>query len=66
VAQASYDANSAPPSSATDAAFDWRACLGQTRPEQGKTLLAVVGALAIALRVRRSMIRGAGATAVQT
>jgi S1-C subfamily serine protease len=42
-------------------AFDWRAWLGKTRPEQGKTLLAAIGALAIALRVRRSMSRGAGA-----
>ncbi|HVX14468.1 MAG TPA: serine protease [Pirellulales bacterium] len=44
---------------------DWRAWLGRTRPEQGKTLLAVIGALAVALRVRRSINRGA-ATAGQS
>ena len=56
VALASYDANLSSPSSASGGqAFDWRAWLGQTRPEQGKTLLAFVGVVAIALRLRRSI-----------
>lgn len=35
--------------------FDWTALVGRTRPEQGKTLLAIIGVAAIALRVRRSL-----------
>lgn len=43
------------PSQATDCpSFDWLTFVGRTRPEQGKTLLAVIGVAAIALRVRRS------------
>lgn len=34
--------------------FDWQAIVGRTRPEQGKTLLAVIGAAAIFLRIRRA------------
>lgn len=34
--------------------LDWQAIVGRTRPEQGKTLLAVIGAAAIFLRIRRS------------
>lgn len=34
--------------------LDWQAIVGRTRPEQGKTLLAVIGAAAIFLRIRRA------------
>lgn len=34
--------------------IDWRAWLGRTRAEQAKTLLAVVGACALLLRLRRA------------
>jgi S1-C subfamily serine protease len=35
--------------------FDWPALLGRSRAEQGKTVLALLGALAVALRVRRTV-----------
>lgn len=35
---------------------DWQAIVGRTRPEQGKTLLAVIGAAAIFLRIRRARL----------
>jgi S1-C subfamily serine protease len=34
--------------------FDWQGLLGRTRSEQGKTILAIIGAMAVAIRVRRS------------
>jgi hypothetical protein len=34
--------------------FDWQALLGRTRAEQGKTILAIIGAMAVVLRVRRT------------
>lgn len=37
-----------------DTLIDWRSLLGRTRAEQGKTLLAAIGAAAIFLRVRRA------------
>jgi hypothetical protein len=35
--------------------IDWTALVGRTRPEQGKTLLAIIGVAAIALRFRRGL-----------
>lgn len=35
--------------------IDWPAFLGRTRQEQGKTLLAVIGVVAVVLRVRRGL-----------
>lgn len=43
-----------------DSFIDWRALFGRTRAEQGKTLLAAIGAAALLLRLRR--IAGAGQT----
>jgi len=37
--------------------FDWQAWAGRTRAEQGKTLLAIVGAMALVLRARRTIVR---------
>jgi S1-C subfamily serine protease len=54
---ASLAADSKEPASATSS-FDWRSLAGRTRPEQGKTLLAVIGAVAIVARIRRAR-RGA-------
>lgn len=42
-------------SSSAGPSFDWMAFVGRTRPEQGKTLLALVGVAAIAIRLRRSL-----------
>jgi S1-C subfamily serine protease len=41
----------------SDQLFDWQALAGRTRAEQGKTLLAVIGAVALVLRIRRSVGR---------
>jgi hypothetical protein len=55
VAATGYNTNLASTSPAGDGqSFDWLALIGRTRPEQGKTLLAIVGLIAIALRLRRS------------
>lgn len=54
----SPDAMSGVSASAGDAQlFDWRALAGRTRAEQGKTLLAVIGAIALVLRARRNPAR---------
>jgi hypothetical protein len=41
--------------------FDWQALLGRTRAEQGKTILALIGALAVTLRIRRTVANKAAA-----
>jgi hypothetical protein len=56
VALASYDADLPDASSAGTPSFDWLNLVGRTRPEQGKTILALLGVLAIGLRVRRSLV----------
>ncbi|HWB09074.1 MAG TPA: serine protease [Pirellulales bacterium] len=43
------------PMPADGQAFDWQSLLGRTRGEQGKTVLAIIGAMAVALRVRRTV-----------
>lgn len=48
--------HSTPAAEVDTAAFDFRSILGRTRAEQGKTLLAAIGALAILLRIRRGAL----------
>lgn len=62
-ASASLNANGLGPTpSLGDPTFDWMTFIGRTRPEQGKTLLAMIGVAAIALRVRRSLTMSPAAT----
>ncbi|HEX5443182.1 MAG TPA: hypothetical protein VFW87_05110, partial [Pirellulales bacterium] len=42
-------------SSSDDASLDFRSIFGRTRAEQGKTILAAIGALTLLLRVRRAV-----------
>lgn len=61
VALAGYDADLSPATASSGMPrFDWLSLVGRTRPEQGKTLLALVGMFAIGLRVRRSLAPAAG------
>ncbi|HET6883970.1 MAG TPA: serine protease [Pirellulales bacterium] len=56
-ALAGYSSELSSPASATDGtSFDWLALIGRTRPEQGKSILAAVGIVAIVLRLRRSAV----------
>jgi S1-C subfamily serine protease len=45
----------------SDRSCDWQAFAGRTRAEQSKTLLAVIGVVALALRVRRAVGRQSAA-----
>lgn len=41
----------------TDQRFEWQAVVGRSRAEQGKTVLAVIGAAALLIRIRRLLAR---------